>query len=331
MRLVSLLLVLFLAGCQLPFYSPQKSNVHLVIDAGSSGTRFCPYRISEQCIHLDLSQNCFSIQASGGLADLNPSEIRQVMQSGFAQLQGMDIEKTVVLGTGGFRRLPSHLQAQKLNLVASTTREFFEPSEARILTGEQEAQLAYLAMVAFRDGKRDHVILETGGATVQLAGQGLKPRSVPAGLNAIRELSGPPHACKENTAPSADRFLECTQALKRILKSRPWYSSFFAGQKPESVYTLGSSWKSIYALAGDSELTLEELKKQGIRICNSSTSEIVDAGVPEQFAPASCYLHSYQYALTSELQIGSLKAGEGSWPPGAAISEYFSGCNSAIQ
>ncbi len=325
-RRISLLVFLLFVSCQLPFFSQRTTNVHLVIDAGSSGTRFCPYEVDEQCNHLDVSQNCFSVQASGGLADLKLEEINQVMNQGFQKLEGIKIEKAIILGTGGFRRLPAYKQKQQIDLIRSSAISRFPDTEVRVLTGKQEAQLAYLAMVAFRNGKTDHKILETGGATIQIAGWEWEPASAPAGLNAMRELSGPPTSCAEDTNPSPQRFQECQAALRKVLRAQPWFSAFFRNDKPESVYALGSSWKSIFTLAGDSEISQEDLRKQGTQICNSRIKDIVDAGVPEKFAPASCYLHSYQYVLASELNINELKAGDGSWPPGAAISDFFSGC-----
>ena len=329
-RRMSLFFLIMLAGCQLPFSSPTSSNVHLVIDAGSSGTRFCPYDVDDQCRHLDVSQDCLSIKSSGGLADLPEPEILRIMKDGFQNLQGMNIEKVVVLGTGGFRRLPATKQAQQMELVRSAVTAQFAQSEARILTGEEEAQLAYIAMVAYRDGKRDHVILETGGATVQLAGQDLSPMSIPAGLNAMRNLSGPPAACRENTKPSRDRFHNCADGLRKVFRSQSWYASFFQNRTLSNVYALGSSWKSIFTVAKATKIDQKELELQGIRICSSSQQKIVEAGVPEKFASASCYLHAYQFVLISELNLQELHAGEGSWPPGAAISNLFAGCPAGL-
>tara|TARA_Y100001937_G_scaffold12497_1_gene15988 strand:+ start:92361 stop:93395 length:1035 start_codon:yes stop_codon:yes gene_type:complete len=318
--------IVWITGCQIPFLAERPSRIHLVIDAGSSGTRFCPYRVDNYCAHVDPAQACLRITARSGLADLNGAEIQKVLDQGVQELEGMEIEKAVLLGTGGFRRLSESRRTKQLELIADELKKRIPNSESRVITGQQEANLAYIAMIAFRDGKTDHIILETGGATVQLAGSGLTARSAPAGLNEIRNSPDLPRECTEEADASSERFEACSKGLRQIFRSNRWHAAFFKDQDLASVYALGSSWQSIFTVAGKESLSLDELQNQGKRICNSSLDEIVKAGVPEKFAPASCYLHSYQYVLASELKIGTLLQGEGSWPPGAAISQYFEGC-----
>ncbi|MCB1138620.1 MAG: hypothetical protein KDK25_14915 [Leptospiraceae bacterium] len=318
-------------GCQL-FTSEapdiRKHPVHLVIDAGSSGTRFCPFAIQAgTCQLIDPKQDCFSVEGSGGLADLSEAEVFRLMESGFQRLDGLEIQEAVLLGTGGFRKLPSSRQRTQLQIVESALQSQFALARAEIISGEEEARLAYLSVTAAR-GAKDHTILETGGATVQLAGLGRKPASVPAGLNAMRSLTGPPEACRPETAPYQRRFDDCVLALNDVLLEQDWYEDFF--QKVDNslpVFVLGSSWKSIFAIAGKSSMNLTELKDQAKRICNSSIANVEAEGVPARYAPDSCYLHSYQFLFLWSLHIGEFQQGDGSWPPGAAISDHFRSCS----
>lgn len=303
--------------------------VHLVIDAGSSGTRFCPfYMHPSRCELVFPEQDCFSVESRSGLADLSEEEVQKVMGAGFQKLDGLQIQEAVLLGTGGFRKLPSSRQAQQIQMVKNALSAQFAVSQARVISGEEEARLAYMAVAAYRGGA-DHMILETGGATVQLAGRGRKPSSIPAGLNALRSLSGPPEPCRPDASPSTDRFDECVMGLNNVILDQPWYDDFF--QKVDSdlpVYVLGSSWKSIFGISGTETLDFRELRDQGRRICNSSLQDVVAEGVPEKFAPDSCYLHSYQFLFLWSLRISEVRRARGSWPPGAAVSEHFKACES---
>ena len=318
---------LMLLQCSLFSYSTPES-VHLIIDAGSSGTRFCAYevQVADGCINETPDLQCFVAGAEKGLADQSDAEIRATLHAGFARLQGVQIQRAVLLGTGGFRKLATWQQKRQMEFIKNDLAEYTPNATAEVISGEMEGRLSWLSMRSILRSD-NHSILETGGATIQWADGSGTALSIPAGLNDFHILSGPPASCRDDAIPEKDRFARCAEGLQRTLRSQKWYSQFFASHDKGTVYVLGSAWRSIFSIRGDHRITIDELKDQGSRVCASSLDAVNAMGVPSKFSARSCYLHAYQWTLLSELQITEVHMGNGSWPPGAAVSpDYFAEC-----
>ena len=318
---------LILLHCSLFSYSSPDS-VHLIIDAGSSGTRFCAYevRVADGCINETPDLNCFGAGADKGLADQSEAEVRATLDAGFARLKDVQVQRAVLLGTGGFRKLTASQQKRQMQIIQNDLLNHTSNATAAVISGEMEGRLSWLSMRSILRSD-DHSILETGGATIQWADSSGLALSIPAGLNDFHRLSGPPDSCRDDATPSNERFARCSEGLLKALRSQIWYTTFFAAHNRSEVYVLGSAWRSIFSIRGDHRITIDELKDQGSRVCASSLDAVNAMGVPAKFSARSCYLHAYQWTLLSELQITEVHMGNGSWPPGAAVSpDYFAEC-----
>jgi hypothetical protein len=179
--------------------------VHLVIDIGSSGSRFCMYQVSGvddstgSCRVTGARAVCS--RAKGGLARLTrgkpvaevPSIIGPSLRSGWEALgdparegdPGLRarLRSAVALGTGGFRDgatgQPVDLATRPEWKAVFVEIERFLREEAHIpsvlarpITGEEEGRLAWLGLAQGADlqrSPRDFATIETGGATIQLA------------------------------------------------------------------------------------------------------------------------------------------------------------------
>lgn len=180
-------------------------SVHLVLDLGSSGTRFCMYPVTvdkgqdqKRCRVTSVNPVCFKL--SGGIAalvrghshDEVPSlilpKLRQawealgdVQKKGNPQLRER-IQGVVALGTGGFRSPSTNLpdERREFQAVWSEIARFFkeeakqEQVVARTISGLEEARLAWLGVsqqipATVRDS---FAIIEVGGASIQFATSG---------------------------------------------------------------------------------------------------------------------------------------------------------------
>ena len=169
--------------------------LHLVIDAGSSGTRLCLFPIRKTCPDPDgpcrcsappvapgdLSDAeprrvCEAIPSAGGLAGMSPAAAAAVLAEALtdripAPLRNR-IQNAALLGTGGFRQISSperHAILQRLSEQLRLSLPTAEPPPAaRTLSGADEGRLAWLAMREIH-GSDNHAVLETGGASVQFA------------------------------------------------------------------------------------------------------------------------------------------------------------------
>lgn len=182
---------------------------HLVIDIGSSGTRFCVYRVSRPGAGAGRCQlattRAVCSKSKGGLAKLTkgkpaadvPAIIGPNLRSAWesladpnkeggspedAALRGK-VQSAAALGTGGFRDSatgqPVDLATRPEWKAVFTEVERFLRDEAHIpsvtvrpITGEEEGRLAWLGLTQAPDmqrAPRDFATIETGGATIQLA------------------------------------------------------------------------------------------------------------------------------------------------------------------
>ena len=314
--------------------------VHLVIDAGSSGTRFCLYSIQAEAPGsckanpVDALETCIKVPAPNGLADLNHAGRLRVLEQGLKLARaraGRALDGVVLLGTGGFRRLSSIQRRSAQTSIEQILTSLAPGGSLRIISGPEEGELAWHS-VLLRTGVPRFTTLETGGATVQIAGKGpkgIQAASFPLGQNAaFREASVLPgfSACLAGPEKKADSFLQCRGLVRAVLgpiaalASAPW-------SRAEPLFGLGSSWDAIFSMAGRESLTLADIDVLGNKMCTLSIEGTVSSGIPLDFASRTCFLISVQretLAATGHLRI---RRGYESWPRGAAASgQYFRLC-----
>lgn len=186
--------------------SERTESVHLVLDLGSSGTRFCMYPVTvdkaaeEKKRCRVTSANPVCVKLSGGVAALVRGhsaeevpgligpKLRQAWEAlGDSQKKGNlplreRIHGVVALGTGGFRRPSTNLPDPRPEFTAvwsEISRYYKEETKqehvvARTISGLEEARLAWLGVsqqipATVRDS---FAIIEVGGASIQFATSG---------------------------------------------------------------------------------------------------------------------------------------------------------------
>jgi hypothetical protein len=175
-----------------------EESIHLVIDLGSSGTRFCLYAVRRgpgqaSCSLSNTRPVCSRVR--GGLARLTkgrkPMQVSELidphLQSAWMLLgdpaRGGDpvlrrrVRAAVALGTGGFRDWTTGQPKDRPEWQAlfEEVEEFLLRETgltsiiARPITGEEEGRLAWLGL-SQGDGRPDEfAAIEAGGATIQFA------------------------------------------------------------------------------------------------------------------------------------------------------------------
>lgn len=209
---------------------PEKPEepVHLVIDLGSSGTRFCLYRVrsvpGQRGCELAAPRPVCS-RVRGGLARLTrthrPSHVAEIVEpqlqnawtllgdpsGGDPELRGR-VRAATALGTGGFRDRATGqpLDRPEWHTLFSQVEGFLKREThaasviARPITGEEEGRLAWHGLAQGEGRPDDFAAVEAGGATIQLAvgKTGTRPAAVevatdPLGQDVVFErfLMGP--------------------------------------------------------------------------------------------------------------------------------------------
>lgn len=303
-------------------------DLHLVIDAGSSGTRFCLYRMQFTTASTNSctvrSGNCQSIPANHGLADLPPDQARAVLQRGFQTLtveQKRRILHVSLLGTGGFRKLSKSAQQARLQALAQFIFETGYPATVRILSGEEEALLAWRSLRPA--GRADYAIVETGGASVQVVTEDIEKRrqalSFPVGMNETRKRLPAKTACF--APPSAERFRRCRTELRPLLVSLQRVRV-----TETNAYGLGTPYRAIFHQLQGDDLQRSDIDEAGERLCADTAEELYRRIEPEHRSKA-CYLYAYHSVQMELLGLAQIKRATGSWPQGAAVSpDYFPAC-----
>lgn len=310
------------------------ARLHLVIDAGSSGTRFCGFRIeldaTQACKAFPIKRSkCIRVKADGGLADLSATETARVIKTGLENFQGRFGQPTAIalLGTGGFRRLAPEDQKKAVMKVRSAVDAHSKTAAVAVLSGEQEGILAWHSMRLAHEA-HDFATLETGGATLQYAlrsaGQ-IHAKSFALGLDeTYRALASKPGfaACKPSASKSKDDFARCRDLIRSRLALIGNHLPK-AQQRPEHLYGLGSTWDALFALAASRRLDHTDLERLGTRFCSLTREGTIAAGVPAAFAGRTCFLISFQTELLRQTAHVEILRGGESWPRGAAVDETF--------
>ncbi len=305
--------------------------LHMVLDAGSSGTRICLFgvtRAGDRCRAFDTSFGCKDVPAAGGLADQGRAA-KSTVEKALSMVSAEDLRRVqaaALLGTGGFRRLPDAEQKSVLGFAGEAFQSTSFAGTLKVLSGEDEGVLAWTAL-GERIGSDEHAIVEIGGATVQIAA-GRR-----GSVRAISTKDGMNDAAKMLTEKSAcftTRGSACKEEVRSKIFAASTLGGFYASLSQEqrnlALFGLGAPWNAVFARAKTSELTGADLEKQTAEVCAQSVESLKSA-MPEEHAKRACYLHSYAFELLKITGASRIRQGGESWPRGAAISgNYFPVC-----
>jgi len=298
-----------------------ESYEHWIIDAGSSGSRLCHYHVEKRTACKVKESTCQDLNASAGMADLPAEEQKALLDNALEGKKG----HLALLGTGGFRRLNAleqKKQSEHLNHVFATLG--FEKATVAIISGEEEAELAYEAVRSLLG--REVAVLEAGGATVQFARESLyvsRPVGVNTMLAQINRGLAADH-CYDPTIPGKRSFQECAMAITGLLSQAGLWTR---EERPATeLVLLGQSSRGLFSLLGP-EFDLATLKKEGELICRLDRSELKNRRVPERFQRRTCFLLSYATALIESTGYEKFISVEAAWRDQAAVDgKFFPNC-----
>ncbi|GIX41375.1 MAG: hypothetical protein KatS3mg129_1108 [Leptospiraceae bacterium] len=306
---------------------------HLVIDAGSSGTRFCLYSIlrNSQCRLENFNSNCFSIPAKNGIADLNKNEIIQTLNEGFKIIDKKTdhIDYISLLGTGGFRKLNAEEKNQKFNILTNYFKQNTSiPFNIKFISGKEEAYYAWKS-ISILYHSNNHITIETGGATIQIAigdNNQFQYISLPLGMNqSYKKLLtyNSFNKCRYGNILSNNDYKDCKNIVKETIYNYQELSLFIEKNKhyinKYQIYTLGKPWSVIFSYIRKNPITIQDIELKGTYFCNLKENDLLKENIPEKFAKQTCYLFYYHQAQLEALKINTVYKGTDSWTIGASI------------
>lgn len=259
---------------------------HLVIDSGSSGTRFCVYLVardaaSTACRVGDAAPIC--AKSEGGLAALTEGKPAADVP-GLVELRGDEawaaleaayvaagkpatqldlLRAAAALGTGGYRDPATAAPAAKpeWDAVWTTIDGFLEGKGltqvvAKAIPGEDEAKLAWVGVREAVDPSGPFAILETGGATLQLgagapadAYDALVGASIYRGQNfEFKTLSSDPafSVCSSPMDRTKQDGAKCVAYLTAKIHSDNALTALAKTVSPRALYGLGAPWSGLF-------------------------------------------------------------------------------------
>lgn len=364
-NLILMIVLIFIQACssgQLGFRQKDGDHFHLIVDAGSSGTRFCIYRMEKIAEPHQGSYcraepvegkygKCKSIYAENGIAYLGEQKGPPVVLKGISELELSNpgvtgkIHQTAFLGTGGFRKIGPTQSEPILIKLRKILADNKMPSVVKIISGEQEAEYAY-ASVTHIANDQSFGMIEIGGASSQVAYQsttGMVNISEPIGVNtAYKKMVEEPDYQDECFQPPSPFFirkgkaglsLQTCQAkvAERIFATSGWKTKLASIPAGTKFYGLGKLWAAKFGYHDREEFTMEFLQKVGEQACQMTVEELVDEGIAKKFAARECFTYSYIITMMQTLSIDKIYSGRGeSYPRGSAISvELFPDCANA--
>lgn len=332
------IIIIFILSC-IPTSKSENVFYHLIIDAGSSGTRFCPYQvlwIQNQCSLKNLSDPCISIASKNGLANLPKEEIHKTLDKGFDSIfsKYKSIHYISLLGTGGFRKLNSEERKEKLHYISEYFLKIPITSNIKLITGEEEAYFAWKSIEALYS-TTTHNIIETGGATIQIAYRDSEKKfhliSVPLGMNTSYEhlirFKEFEENCKYGSSSKLDSsmFLFCMNFVKNKIFSESNLINFIKEHNynlaRNKTYSSGTPWYTIFTLTKTKELTKDQIKQNGEIYCSKTKEELQKEGIDSYYSERICYLFYYHLAQLESIGIYNVYKGSQSWTLGAAVSQ----------
>lgn len=333
--------------------SPPTRIVHLVVDAGSSGTRFCLWNVTPApgaCTAPERIGECLRPSEGKGLHSMTPAEIRALLDTSLQTLQSRaPIARAVLLATGGFRDEQGRIDASRPGFDAqwSAVREAFVrariPAVARPIGGEEEGRLGWLGVAQHLRPAGAFTTIETGGATCQLA-TAADPAAAFADVRAVSDVIGQNHTWKRFAgqpafrvcaAGSADPAGQDADACAALIEREVFAPSRLRAAIPPErrpLYALGTPWNYIFTRFTPhapghptaTSVTLAQLRAIARKYCALSPAQIsaeADTYGPERV----CYMLSYHVAFLRSMggaDEGAVRItnGEESWERGAAIT-----------
>ena len=274
------------------------------------------------------NSDCRKIIAKDGLAALSSDDAIVTIKTALSQQIQKDekqrIVKITLLGKGGFRRLSIADQNRRLKEIMNAIFESTPyTATGKVLTGEEEAELAWQS-VAANTGSSTHTIIETGGASMQVAvgqnGVVQRKMSLPLGMNDVRAKLGETSSCFSK--PTADRFDLCRSEIEPLLGRLSSVSIDNA-----TVFGLGSPYSAIMAQLHTNTVSLSLIDRRGKEACAAGQDQLTKWQIEESNQPLTCFLYAYHSVQLSKLNVSQITKADGSWPTGAALSaDYFAGC-----
>ena len=348
-------------ACDRPVAHPVESvRQHLVIDAGSSGTRLCLFRIERRCplagqsdtnvpgkdcsCHAEEpqpedneSQLCRPIPNAGGLAEMSGPAARRTLAGALNQLTKelqnkgtTTIDAASLGGTGGFRQIPEARATQLLAVLEEELVARWAASRARILSGADEGRLTWQAVRQSSDSD-NHAILETGGASIQFAhGQAGRidtALSLPLGMNrAFEAASQHPNfaACFPfGSRDGATDFESCLQILRESVLRGPAASELAAAGQSS-----GGTPGELYGAGSSWKAIFRGMDRDVVTVRAlqafgkqvCARRNLSETERTGKYVQRRCFLYAYQTVLLEATGYAHIRRTNESWPRGAAIA-----------
>ena len=331
--------------------------LHLVVDAGSSGTRFCVFRVDvtdQGCASPEPVGDCLKTTDGRGLHTYSPAEAKTLFATQLTALrQRGAIAGAVVLGTGGFRDAAGQIDRGRPGMEALWAAVRAElaahgiPAVARPIEGQEEGRLGWLSVARNLQPSSGFSTIEIGGATCQLA-TAPNPKAGFAEVRAVSDLIGL-NATWTRFASRKDVFAPCSSGDPESTKgqdaeacatligkevfapSRLFATPLASDERQRPVYVLGAPWTGVFDRfvarlhpAQKDQVTLGELEGLAQKYCRLKASEITTEA--KTYEPArTCFTLAYEVAflratLGTDDPAGKAINGQESWPRGASAT-----------
>jgi hypothetical protein len=292
---------------------------HLVIDAGSSGTRLLRYEVvrgPQGCqVTPSKKQEQTKDSTLSALADMDVKMAEQELGERIAALAPT---RVVLLGTGGFRQKGMQGERKMRELRGRLSRHV---QQVEIISGKTEGELAWLATRPAENNPFS--ILEIGGVSVQFATGETSGdvQSVSDDAVGIHVLSAEMGKDKANCLKEEENFTRCMAAVgQRLESSRLAHktSKLLPEGKHRPVYIIGKELDALFQPG--KELSQASLEGSGKKLCK-------DARAGDDKAKARCFNMAYLSALLKVVKAESIRKGADSWTRAAAVhADYFPNC-----
>ncbi|WNG17526.1 mannan-binding protein [Cystobacter fuscus] len=293
---------------------------HLVIDAGSSGTRLLLYEVARGPQGCQLTppkaQEQKKDSTLGALADM---DVKMAEQELGERITALAPTRVVLLGTGGFRQKGMQGERKMRELRERLARHV---QQVEIISGKTEGELAWLATQPTAE-KAPFSILEIGGVSVQFAtgepsGDIQSVSDDAVGINVLSEEMGKD---KANCLKEEESFTRCMAAIGQRLESSQLArktSKLLPEGQHRPVYIIGKELDALFQPG--KELSRALLEGIGKKWCK-------DSRTGDDKAKASCFKMAYLSALLKAVKAGSIRKGADSWTRAAAVNaDYFPNC-----